>query len=73
MRLYHGSVVAVATPDAAHSHRKLDFGPGFYLTSFEQQAKRWALRKALRVAGQGQGVVSSYEFQVEFADYSMSD
>jgi hypothetical protein len=68
MRLYHGSSSVIAAPSAARSHRKLDFGPGFYLTSFEPQARRWALRKALRVSGVG--VVSVYEFQVGLDDFS---
>ncbi|MDR1117703.1 MAG: DUF3990 domain-containing protein [Bifidobacteriaceae bacterium] len=63
MRLYHGPATAVAAPDTSHSHRRLDFGPGFYLTSFENQARRWAARKALRVSGRG--TVSVYDFQAE--------
>lgn len=31
-------------PDVQRSRKNLDFGPGFYLTSFREQAERWALR-----------------------------
>lgn len=48
MKLYHGSACCIEHPDTAHSHANLDFGPGFYATSFEDQAKKWALRKAVR-------------------------
>ena len=46
MRLYHGSTCVVEHPDVQRSRKNLDFGPGFYLTSFREQAERWALRKA---------------------------
>ena len=46
MKLYHGSTVRIERPDTAHSRRNLDFGSGFYLTSHQAQAERWAKRKA---------------------------
>lgn len=48
MIVYHGATQIIERPDAKHSKRYLDFGPGFYLTSFEEQAKKWAFRKGLR-------------------------
>lgn len=48
MKLYHGSDCEVRSPDIAFSRRSVDFGRGFYLTSFEDQAARWARRKAMR-------------------------
>ena len=49
MRVYHGSAVEIPQPDTTHSKRFLDFGPGFYVTTFRKQAERWARRKCDRV------------------------
>ena len=49
--LFHGSSVPVEHPDVFHSKRFLDFGSGFYATSFRNQAERWARRKAMRTGG----------------------
>ena len=46
MIVYHGSTQVVENPDVEHSFRNLDFGKGFYVTSMQQQAQKWALRKA---------------------------
>lgn len=40
MIVYHGTVGKIEKPDVKHSKRYLDFGKGFYLTSFEHQAKK---------------------------------
>ena len=50
MIVFHGSTISVPSPDVAHSKRFLDFGRGFYVTSFREQAERWARRKHLRLA-----------------------
>ena len=42
MILYHGSDVVVEHPDNQHSKEHLDFGVGFYTTSVQVQAERWA-------------------------------
>lgn len=60
MRLYHGSSLSIPQPDVQYSRAHLDFGPGFYVTSFQEQAERWAQRKALRTGGSA--TVSIYEF-----------
>ena len=44
MKLYHSSNVVVDQPDTQHSREYLDFGRGFYLTSFYEQAVRYAQR-----------------------------
>ena len=46
MIVYHGSNVVVNQPDIEHSFRSLDFGKGFYVTTVQEQAERWARRKA---------------------------
>ena len=38
MKVYHASSVVVDCPDTLHSRSFLDFGPGFYFTTIEQQA-----------------------------------
>lgn len=60
MKLYHGSDCVISSPDVSFSRRNLDFGPGFYVTSFRQQAERWALRRAMRSGGTA--VVSVFDF-----------
>lgn len=39
MIVYHGSKVIVEKPDIFHSRKKVDFGPGFYVTPLIGQAK----------------------------------
>ena len=60
MRLYHGSNVAVEKPEIIISNRTLDFGAGFYTTSNEAQAIRWAKNQTLR-RGKGVPAISVYE------------
>ncbi len=44
MILYHSSSEVVECPDTVHSRLYLDFGKGFYLTSYYEQAMRYAKR-----------------------------
>jgi hypothetical protein len=49
MLLYHGSYCKVEIPDLSECKEQKDFGKGFYLTSSEEQARRFivsALNKA---------------------------
>lgn len=46
MKLYHGTTLEIQRPDVSLSRDDLDFGKGFYATSVQSQAERWALRKA---------------------------
>ncbi len=48
MIVYHGTTETIPKPDVKHSKKFLDFGKGFYLTTFEEQAKKWAIRKGMR-------------------------
>ena len=48
MIVYHGSAVEIAKPDLKYSKNNLDFGKGFYVTTFKEQAEKWALRKSVR-------------------------
>ena len=46
MKVFHGSTDIVNSPDIVHSFRPLDFGKGFYVTTINEQAEKWARRKA---------------------------
>ena len=44
--VYHGSNVEVSIPRILQNGFYKDFGYGFYCTSYEKQAKRWAMTKS---------------------------
>ena len=54
--IYYGSNVIVEHPDIRVRGYEKNFGYGFCCTSFEKQAKKWALTK------KGKHVVNLYEF-----------
>ncbi len=54
--LYHGSNVEVPFPRILQNGFYKDFGYGFYCTTFEKQAKRWAMTK------KGESIVNLYEY-----------
>ncbi len=60
--LYHGSFVAVANPLVGMGRTHVDFGQGFYLTQYKEQAERWAQVMAIRKGPQYQPVVNVYLF-----------
>jgi len=60
MILYHGSDVIVERPRLLQQQRTLDFGPGFYTTTNEEQAISFAKKMQDR-RGSAQGYVSMYE------------
>jgi hypothetical protein len=62
MKLYHGSNVIVNQIDLAKCHRFKDFGRGFYLTTFEAQARDMSVRTT-QIVGTGSPVVMCYEFE----------
>ena len=62
MIVYHGSSIKVQLPDIYHSRGNVDFGKGFYITPFIDQAERWSMRFKQRM---GQGNVSVYKFDLE--------
>ncbi|AWK52536.1 sortase [Clostridium beijerinckii] len=69
MMIYHGSNVEIDQPKIIQSNRALDFGFGFYTTTFKEQAEKWALRKCTNFKGEieGKPTVSIYELDLEFA------
>ena len=54
--VYHGSNVEVSIPRILQNGFYKDFGYGFYCTSYEKQAKRWAMTR------KGASVVNRYEY-----------
>ena len=61
MTLYHGSTVRIEQPLAHVGREDLDFGQGFYLTSYPDQAKRWAIRMKL-IRNVEDAFLNVYEF-----------
>ena len=52
MKLYHGSTDIVERPQIIVSNKFLDFGCGFYTTTNQEQALRWAEIKKKRIKGE---------------------
>ena len=44
--LFHGSYLAIEKPRVFPGEYRKDFGDGFYLTTIQERAERWALRKS---------------------------
>lgn len=61
MIVYHGTTEIIETPDIKYSKKYLDFGRGFYLTTYEEQAKKWAIRKGMRQ--EKAAIVNVYEME----------
>lgn len=67
MIVYHGTTEIIREPNVKYSKNYLDFGRGFYLTVFEEQAKRWAVRKSIR-RGKA-AIVNVYEMEDRWDRY----
>ena len=67
MILYHGSICEIRHPDVSFSKSNLDFGGAFYLTSYREQAEKWARRKAMR--HQCQPTLNIYDFTDDWTPY----
>ena len=67
MIVYHGTTETIEKPDVNHSKKYLDFGVGFYLTTYEEQAKKWAIRKGMRQ--EKTPVVNEYELNEQWEGY----
>lgn len=59
MILYHGSYLAIQTPDLLHSRENVDFGRGFYTTPIYEQAVNWCEKFKRRGK---HGIISHYYF-----------
>ncbi len=69
MIAYHGSIEIIKNPDVMHSKKYLDFGQGFYLATFENQAKKQAARKGMRQ--KKTPIVNVYEMSEEWQDFKV--
>ena len=67
MICYHGSDTVVDMPKILEARRPLDFGGGFYVTTSEEQARKWAMKVAYRNNSPVQ-CVNFYEFDEEEAE-----
>lgn len=67
MIVYHGSTEKIENPNVEFSKRYLDFGRGFYLTTYENQAKKWAIRKGMRL--EKTAIVNVYDLKDNWNAY----
>lgn len=63
--LYHGSYIAVPIPLVGLGRKKVDFGQGFYLTRFRDQAVSWSETIAERKGRTVKPIVSEYELDFD--------
>ena len=56
--VYHGSNVEVPVPRILQNGFYKDFVYGFYCTSYEKQAKRWAMTR------KGESILNRYEYRL---------
>ena len=66
--LYHGTYLSIPEPLAKVGRKNLDFGPGFYLTMIESQAKDWAIIISSRKGRETKAVVNVYHFDIVSAE-----
>ena len=69
MKVYHGSTLEIPCPDILHGKPGLDFGCGFYVTTYYGQAERWAKRKALR--SHSMPVLNVYEMREDKSQFKV--
>lgn len=48
MIVYHGTTMIIKRPQVKCAKDYLDFGRGFYVTTYREQAEKWAKRKSIR-------------------------
>ena len=67
MKVYHGSLEIVDTPEIREPNRTLDYGSGFYTTTSYEQAEEWVRRKMKGNCAQ-KGFVNEYELDIDKLD-----
>ncbi|GHV65432.1 hypothetical protein FACS1894199_06090 [Bacteroidia bacterium] len=60
MKVYHGSYTVIHEIDLSKGELQRDFGQGFYVTKYRDQAEFWAIRKGNRK--HTDSVVTEFEF-----------
>ena len=61
MKLYHGSIEKVDTPEIREPNRTLDYGSGFYTTTSFHQAEDWVHRR-MKEKEVNSGFVNVFDF-----------
>lgn len=69
MIVYHGGTEIIRNPDIKFSKKYLDFGRGFYLTTYKEQAEKWAKRRSMR--NREKAVVNIYELSENLSEYNI--
>ena len=69
MIVYHGTTDIIKKPDVSFSKNNLDFGRGFYLTTYKEQAQKWAIRKASRA--RKKAIVNIYELNINEKEHNV--
>ena len=64
MKVYHGSLECVETPEIREPNRTLDYGSGFYTTTSYEQAEEWVRRK-MKGNHATKGFVNEYELDID--------
>ena len=64
MKVYHGSLECVETPEIREPNRTLDYGSGFYTTTSYEQAEEWVRRK-MKGNRATKGLVNEYELDID--------
>ena len=60
MKIYHGSIEKVESPEIRESNRTLDYGQGFYTTTSYEQSEAW-VRRRMNEKRTSRGYVCVYE------------
>ncbi len=63
--LFHGSFISIEHPLVSVGRKKLDFGPGFYLTKLRSQAEAWAKVIAERQGPLSKPILNKYDFDYD--------
>lgn len=65
IKLYHGSLDCVSSPEIREPNRTLDYGCGFYTTTSYQQAEEWVTRHRKDKKKPVLGFVNVYEVDID--------
>ena len=68
MKVYHASTVVVEFPDTTYSRAFLDFGPGFYVTTLQDQAVKYGARFTNRGK---EAFLNTYEFADDLSKWKV--
>lgn len=69
MIVYHGGTEIIEDPNIKFSKKYLDFGCGFYVTTYKEQAEKWAKRRSMR--NKSKAIINMYELSDNLMDYKI--